>query len=95
MKITCTLAVGDSIGVYKKGKTENMKVIRVKVENAEKVLAAIPGATLTVAPDYDWNSGLSDDMTAPAVNMVGIQLPDGMSGNQAHKIIIQAIAKVQ
>jgi hypothetical protein len=64
-----------------------MKVIRVKEENSKKVLAAIPGATLTQAPDYDWNCGLSDDMTAPAVGMVGIQLPDGMSGKQAHKII--------
>jgi hypothetical protein len=79
----------------KKEKQKAMKVIRVKAENAKKVLAAIPGATLTVAPDYDWNSGLSDDMTAPAVNMVGIQLPDGMSGKQAHKIIQAAIAKVQ
>jgi hypothetical protein len=68
-----------------------MKVIRVKQGNAQKVLAAIPGATLTTAPDYDWCCGLSDDMTTPAVGMVGIQLPDGMSGKQAHKII-QAIA---
>jgi hypothetical protein len=67
-----------------------MKIIRVKAKNSKKVLAAIPGATLTQAPDYDWNSGLSDDMTTPAVGMVGIQLPDGMSGKQAHKII-QAI----
>ncbi len=69
-----------------------MKVIRVKQGNTPSVLAAIPGATLTQAPDYDWNSGLSDDMTAPAINMVGIQLPDGMSGKQAHKIIQKAIA---
>jgi hypothetical protein len=64
-----------------------MKIIRVKKENAQRVLAAIPGATLTTAPDYDFESGLSDDMTAPAVGMVGIQLPDNMSGKQAHKII--------
>ena len=73
-------------------KEEKMKVVRVKTENFKKVLAAIPGATLTQAPHYDWNSGLSDDMTTPAVGMVGIQLPDGMSGKQAHKIIQAAIA---
>jgi len=66
-----------------------MKVIRVKEENCQKVLAAIPGSFLTQAPDYDFESGLSDDMTAPAVGMIGIQLPDGMSGKQANKIIKQ------
>jgi len=64
-----------------------MKVIRVKQANAAKVLAAIPGATITTAPDYDYYSGLSDDMIIPAVGMVGIILPDGMSGKQANKII--------
>jgi hypothetical protein len=34
-----------------------MKVIRVKQANAAKVLAAIPGATITTAPDYDYYSG--------------------------------------
>lgn len=66
-----------------------MKIIRVRAENSKKVLAAIPGATLTTAPDYDFESGLSDDMTAPAVGMVGIELPDNMSGKQANKIIKQ------
>ena len=64
-----------------------MKVIRVKKENKNKVLAAIPGSTQTTAPDYDWNTGLSDDVTVPATGMVGIILPDGMSGKQANKII--------
>ena len=64
-----------------------MKVIRVKKQNAQNILAAIPGARLTAAPDYDWNSGLSDDMTIPALDMVGLVLPDNMSGKQAHKII--------
>lgn len=64
-----------------------MKVIRVKQANVDKVLAAIPGANITTAPDYDWNCGLSDDMTMPAVGMVGVILPDGMSGKQANKII--------
>lgn len=64
-----------------------MKVIRVKKQNADKVLAAIPGTTLTVAPDYDWQNGLSDDVTVPATGMVGVVLPGGMSGKQANKII--------
>ena len=64
-----------------------MKVIRVKKQNADKVLAAIPGAAITTAPDYDWNCGLSDDTFMPAVGMVGVILPDGMSGKQANKII--------
>ncbi len=69
-----------------------MKVIRVKKENAQKVLAAIPGAALTAAPDYDNYAGLSDDMAIPALDMVGLALPDNMSGKQAHRIIQKVLA---
>ena len=66
------------------------KVIRVKAGNAVAALAAIPGSIRTDAPDYDWQNGLSDDYSIPAVGMAGIQLPDGMSGKQAHRLLLRA-----
>ena len=63
------------------------KVIRVKQHNAAAALAAIPGSSLTSPPDYDYSIGLSDDYTIPAVNMAGIQLPDGMSGKMANRLL--------
>ena len=66
------------------------KVIRVKQHNVVAALAAIPGSSITDPPDYDYSIGLSDDYTIPAVNMAGIQLPDGMSGKQAHKLLLSA-----
>ncbi len=67
-----------------------MKVIRVKKNNATAALAAIPGSAFTRCPDYDWQNGLSDDHTIPAAGMVGLKLPDGMSGKQAHKLLKEA-----
>ena len=62
-------------------------IIRIKKENAKAASAAIPGANVTIAPDYDWQNGLSDDYTIPTAGMVGVKLPDGMSGKQAHRLL--------
>ena len=63
------------------------KVIRVKQYNATAALAAIPGSVRVNPPDYDYSIGLSDDYTIPASNMAGIQLPDGMSGKKANRLL--------
>lgn len=62
--------------------------IRVKKENAVKVLEAIPGSKQVAAPPYE-NPVWDDDEPSllPATGMVGIELPAGMSGSNAHKII--------
>lgn len=80
-----------------------MKTIRVKKENVATIMAAIPGSQVVEAPAYtDWGVGdylipgrtgetwqdWGDFQDIPAVGMVGLQLPDGMSGKQANKIII-------
>lgn len=66
------------------------KIIRVKIENLEKVSQVIPGSTITTPPPYE-NPIWADDEPSllPATEMVGLVLPEGMSGNQAHKIISQ------
>jgi hypothetical protein len=63
------------------------KVIRVKQHNVVAALAAIPGSVRVNPPDYDWQNGLSDDYSIPAVGMAGIQLPDGMSGKMANRML--------
>ena len=80
-----------------------MKTIRVREKNAATIMAAIPGSQVVEAPPYtDWGVGdylipgrsgeTWEDWgdfqdTPPALGMVGLQLPDGMSGKQANKII--------
>lgn len=79
------------------------KVIRVKQENAEKIQAAIPDSKIVPPPPYtDWGVGdylipgrtgeswedWGDFNDVPAaVNMIGLELPEGMSGTQANKVI--------
>jgi hypothetical protein len=64
------------------------KIIRVKSENAQAALDAIPGSCLTEPPPYE-NPIWSDDEPSllPATGMVGLMLPKGISGNQAHKLL--------
>jgi hypothetical protein len=71
-------------------KNKMPKIIRVKIENSKKVSQAIPGSTITTPPPYK-NPIWADDEPSllPATGMVGLVLPERMSGNKAHKIISQ------
>ena len=77
----------------------------VKEENIFKALKAIPGSEKCSAPDYvdegvgdflipgregeSW-SDFADFQAISAKGMVGLKLPDGMSGNEAHRLLKKA-----
>lgn len=83
------LAVCHDIICYKYSTKKTMrKIIRVRKENIDQILAEIPGGEVVAAPLYE-NPVWSDDEPSliEPVGMVGLHLPEGMSGKQAHKII--------
>ena len=66
-------------------------VIRVKKSNVDAALAAFGGGKV-VSPPTSWHGGCNDPgCCTPHPGMigddiaVGVELPDGMSGTQAHK----------
>jgi hypothetical protein len=66
-------------------------VIRVKKSNVDAALAAFGGGKI-VSPPTSWHGGCNDPgCCTPHPGMigddiaVGVELPDGMSGTQAHK----------
>ena len=77
------------------------KIIRVHKENISAFLEIVSEAKVVEAPDYiEWgvgdydrndldNWGVDFLVTKPPDYMIGIQLPPGMSGKQAHRIIVR------
>lgn len=73
-----------------------MGQIRVKQSNVEAALAAFGGGRV-VAPHTTWANGCCDpsccwqhDGTIGGEPAVGIELPDGMSGNEANRRLVAA-----
>lgn len=68
--------------------------IRVKPENLQRALRAIPGSREVKAPIYDiereYRSDWGDYSDPHSSRMKGLQLPQGMSAMQAHRLLVDA-----